>query len=409
MRTTASRLLSLFSRGARNGWFAAVVLWLSPTHVSAQWPAPLQSPEVHADRRVTFRFFAPNAKKVLLYSDMGTPVSTMAEKQGVWSVTTDPLESDLYFYWFTMDDGFPLLDPSNSQVKPALQYPWSILHVPGPDSLLWEINDVPHGTVHRHFYRSKIAGDDRDFYVYTPPGYDSTDSARYPILYLLHGFNDVSASWTTVGRANVILDNLIARGKATPMIVVMPLAYGRPASEAAAWLNEVKRDIWINGTSVKEQKEEWLRIITGSREVFQSELMPRVEGLYRIDPARDAHAISGLSAGGTQSLHIGLDRPDYFGWVGAFSSAAVPNKDGSFGVDLPTPRERTNAPFRLVWLSCGKEDVFLEQNRELDRLLNSKGVQHDYIEVPGNHTYAVFRRNLAEFATLLFHNSASKR
>ncbi len=147
--------------------------------------------------------------------------------QGLWTVTTAPLEPDLYGYSFVAD-GVPLIDPLNALMKPNLLNTQSMVHVPGPASLPWELNRVPRGRIHRHPYQSAIVGDDRDYYVYTPPGYDPRASKLYPVLYLLHGYSDDARAWTDVGRAHVILDNLIAQGKATPMLIVMPLGYGAP-------------------------------------------------------------------------------------------------------------------------------------------------------------------------------------
>src|SRR5437899_74185 len=185
-------------------------------------PAPMVSPEVHSDNRVTFRFRAPNAKEVTLSLE-GAPKDFTAQKDdaGVWSVTTEPLTPDFYGYAFVADD-VHLIDPSTPLMKPNLLNTTSQVHVPGA-GLAWEVGDVPHGEVHHHFYRSGIVGDQRDFYVYTPPGYAARGKQTYPVLYLLHGFSDDASGWTAVGRANVILDNLIAQGKTKPMIVVMPL------------------------------------------------------------------------------------------------------------------------------------------------------------------------------------------
>ncbi|HEU4752361.1 MAG TPA: esterase, partial [Armatimonadota bacterium] len=154
----------------------------------AQAPRPLQSPEVHADRRVTFRFRAPNAREVFVAREGAPRLAMQKDEQGVWSVTTEALEPDLYGYSFVAD-GVGLIDPLNPLMKPNLLNTQSMVHVPGPASLPWEVNDVPRGTVHRHFYHSRLVGDDRDFYVYTPPGYDPKAGATYPVLYLLHGFS----------------------------------------------------------------------------------------------------------------------------------------------------------------------------------------------------------------------------
>jgi enterochelin esterase family protein len=183
---------------------------------------------------VTFRFRAPNAEEVKLAREGAEPQAMQKDDQGLWSVTTTPLAPDYYGYSFVAD-GVCLVDPSNPLLKPNLLTTESQVHVPGPPSLPWELNDVPHGEVHHHFYKSEIAGDDRDYYVYTPPGYETSVKKKYPVLYLLHGYSDDASGWIAVGRANMILDNLIAQGKAKPMIVVMPLGYGTMEMIQQAW------------------------------------------------------------------------------------------------------------------------------------------------------------------------------
>src|SRR5579871_4081847 len=167
----------------------------------AQTPPPVISPEVHPDKTVTFRFRDPNAKEVFLGREGAQRVAMQKDEHDVWSVTTEPLEPDYYGYSF-IADGVALIDPGNSLIKPNLLFAQSEVHVPGPSSLSWEVNDVPHGEVHHHFYRSAVVGDDRDYYVYTPPGYDPSAKKHYPVLYLLHGFSDDASGWTAVGRAN---------------------------------------------------------------------------------------------------------------------------------------------------------------------------------------------------------------
>jgi hypothetical protein len=185
-------------------------------------------------KSVTFRFRGPNDKEIAVYVEgAAKPLPMQKDDQGVWSVTTVPLAPNYYGYG-TIADGVWLVDPSNHDAVSKSIVQGNILHVPDPASLPWELGAVPHGEIHRHFYRSGVAGDDRDFYVYTPPGYDPRGMQTYPVLYLLHGFGWDASSWTTVGFANVILDNLIAQGKAKPMLVVMPLCYGRPKSLSLA-------------------------------------------------------------------------------------------------------------------------------------------------------------------------------
>jgi enterochelin esterase family protein len=343
------------------------------------------SPEVHGDGSVTFRFRAPNAVEVQLAREGTEPVPMKKDEQGVWSVTTEPLSPDYYGYAF-IADGVRLIDPGNPLLKPNLLSTENAVHVPGPLSLPWELNDVPHGEIHHHFYKSAAAADDRDYYVYTPAGYDVTAKKTYPVLYLLHGFSDDASGWTAVGRANVILDNLIAQGKAQPMIVVTPLGYGTmefPRLGWGAWTHTEMRD----------------RNFAKFREALLTEVMPQVESEYRITKDRSARAIAGLSMGGSESLLTGLNNLDKFAWIGAFSSGGIPE---SFETDFPGLDARANQQIRLLWIACGTEDGLIKVNRQLREWLKSKGIQHADIETPGRHTWMVWRRNLAEFAGLLF-------
>src|SRR6266436_4603311 len=207
-----------------------------PQTTESQTPAaPVVSPEVHADHRVTFRFRGPNAKDVSVQIEGASkPLAMQKDNEGIWSATTEPLAPDYYGYAFVVD-GVAMFDPSNSATKPNFLYRASELHVPAASgnsgdssSPTWEIADVPRGEVHHHFYRSGVVGDERGYFVYTPPGYDPRGKQTYPVLYLLHGYSDNAEAWTAVGRANIILDNLIAQGKAKPMLIVMPLGYGEP-------------------------------------------------------------------------------------------------------------------------------------------------------------------------------------
>jgi enterochelin esterase-like enzyme len=349
-------------------------------------PIPIVSPEVHPDNSVTFRLRDPNAKLVMLRLEgQPKPIAMEKDDQGVWSTTTSPLSPDYYGYSFVAD-GVDLIDPSNWLLKPNLISPQSAVHVVGPASLLWEVNDVPHGEVHHHFYRSSVAGDDRDYYVYTPPAYDSRTKAGYPVLYLLHGFSDDASGWTAVGRANVILDNLIAQGKAKPMIVVMPLGYGTMEMVRHGW------GVWSN-------RELRTRNLAKFREALLAEVMPAVEKEYAASKDRTGRAVAGLSMGGAESLLTGLNNLDKFAWIGAFSSGGIPE---DFAADFPGLDANANQRLHALWIACGTEDGLITANRNLRGWLKSKGVKVTEIETPGAHTWVVWRRNLAEFASLLF-------
>jgi enterochelin esterase family protein len=348
-------------------------------------PPPLVSPEVLADGRVTFRFRAPNAKEVLLGREGAPRVAMQKDEQGVWSVTAGPWEPDFYGYGF-IADGVGLLDPSNPRIKPNLLGLQNVVHVPGPASLPWEVNNVPHGAVHRHFYRSGVVGDERDFYVYTPPGYDPAVARLYPALYLLHGYSDDASAWTAVGRAHVILDNLIARGKAKPMIVVMPLGYGAPEVVRRGWTS------WRDPELVKRNFDRF-------RDALVTEVIPQVERSYRVSGGRNSRAIAGLSMGGTESLLVGLNAVDRFAWIGAFSSGGLPE---DFASNFPALDAQAAGQLRLLWIACGTEDRLITLNRKFREWLKTKDIAHTTIETPGAHTWMVWRRNLAEFASLLF-------
>ena len=358
-----------------------------PATASPQTPPPaLTTPEVHSDNSVTFRFRAPDAQEVKLAREGAQPLAMQKDDSGIWTVNTTPLPPDYYGYSIIVD-GQRLIDPYNALLKPNLLNTENTVHVPGPPSLPWELNDVPHGEVHHHFYRSAVANDERDFYVYTPPGYNASEKKTYPVLYLLHGYSDDASGWTAVGRANVILDNLIAQAKAKPMIVVMPLGYGTMEMFRVGWGGI------SNHPEVREQN------LTKFRQALLTEVMPQVESEYHIRKERDSRAIAGLSMGGSESLLTGLNNLDKFAWVGAFSAGGLPEP---FDKNFPGFEASANQKLHLLWIACGTEDRLITANRNLREWLKTKGIQHTDIETPGMHTWMVWRRNLAEFSGLLF-------
>jgi enterochelin esterase family protein len=342
-------------------------------------PAPVISPEVHPDRTVTFRLKAPNAQAVNVSLE-GKPEAMKKDDLGLWTFTTAALEPDIYSYGFFVD-GVRIMDPNNSLITPNILANSSAVDVPG--DVLWEPTDVPRGEVHHHFYKSGIVGDQRDYYVYTPPGYQA-GTAKYPVLYLLHGFSDDASGWTAVGRAHVIMDNLIAAGKVKPMIVVMPFGYGAPEVLHRGW--QINMDTFrLN--------------ITRFRDVLLTETIPMVEKEYRVDKRREARAIAGLSMGGSESLLTGLNNLDKFAYVGSFSA-------GGLGEDYPTLfpglDQGANKQLKLLRIACGTEDRLIDTNRKFRDMLTAKYIRFTPIETPGMHTWMVWRRNLAAFTPLLF-------
>jgi enterochelin esterase family protein len=346
---------------------------------------PIRSPEVLADGRVTFRLRATNANEVVLRCEGLPDTKLQKDEQGVWSFTSPPMAPDIFTYTFSVD-GLRLLDPNNPSMKYNLLNSDSELHVPGPKSLVWEVNDVPRGRLHCHFYKSAVAGDERDFIVYTPPGYDPTSRKRYPVLYLLHGFSDDATAWPTIGRANVILDNLLARGQAKPMIIVMPLGYGTMDYVRGGWTGNRRSE--MRQISFDKFRENLLQ-----------EVIPQVEKAYRVSTDRKNRAIAGLSMGGAESLYVGLNALDHFAWIGAFSSGGLST---NYSAQYPQLDDKANKQLRLFWLACGKEDRLIASNRQFMQWLDSKSVKYTWVETPGAHSFRVWRRYLADFAPLLF-------
>ncbi len=344
-----------------------------------------KSVEVHSDHSVTVRFRDAGAKEVTFQLEGTKPAAMSKGTDGVWTITTAPLEPDYYGYFF-FADGVPQLDSDNPVIKPNLIGVQNELHVPGATPLPWEVADVPHGVVHHHFYKSGVVGDERDYYVYTPPGYETNSKKKYPVLYLLHGYSDDASGWTAVGDANVILDNLIAQGKAKPMIIVMPLGYGAPEMLQKKW----------NAWDDHELRD---RNFTKFREALLTEVMPQIGKEYRISTKPEDTAIAGLSMGGSETLLTGLNNTDKFAWVGAFSSGGLGD---DFGKWFPSVDSKVNDKLRLLWISCGTEDSLIKLNRDLVGWLKGKDVKLTFMEVPGAHTWMVWRRNLVTFGSQIF-------
>ncbi len=364
-----------------------------PTHTPPQrvtMPASalphLPEPEVHKDGSITFHFLATGAKVVELDLEGADPQLMTKAADGSWSATTAPLLPQIYGYRFKAD-GVPLLDPTSVTVKTNLLSLQNMIEVPGTAPMPWDDQNVPHGMLHHHFYRSATLGRQSDFYVYTPPNYDP--KTRYPVLYLLHGYSDDASGWTAVGRAHLILDSLIAQGKAKPMIVVMPLGYGTMEFIERHW------DAWDDHALVD-------RNLNRFTQVLLYEVKPEAERFYSVSPDRKDHAIAGLSMGGGESLNIGLNHPDQFAYVGAFSSAVKQMNYEQTFPDLTKPPDATRPRVKLLWVACGTSDELITPNRAFIRWVKQHDIPVTAIETPGRHTWMVWRDNLLQFAPLLF-------
>lgn len=340
-------------------------------------PAPVVSPTVNADGSVTFRIKAYSAKNVSVTGEMakGKLELTLDKKTGIWSETLDSVEPGIYGYSFNID-GVNQVDPGNPALKPMRSPRTSVLHIPGGNT--FDFNpEIEHGTVHSHGYFSKPINRYREMLVYTPPGYETGDM-RYPLLVLQHGHSDGGATWTAYGKAQWILDNLIAAGKAKPMIVVM--LDGHPIPES-----------YGNGRSPENTEE--------LRRDLMDAALPMVEKLYRVKAGRQNRAITGLSMGGLHSLTIGLNELDTFSHIGAFS-AAVPELD-AVKAALANPAG-TNKSLDLFWVACGKNDFLLGENKKFLVALKEKGIEYDWNLTEGGHSWPVWRGYLESFVPLLF-------
>jgi enterochelin esterase family protein len=370
--------------------YRLVLIAALATSAGAQAPRPrspndtLHSPVVGAGGSVTFQLFAPTATAVTLRSEGPAAFANqplVKNAQGVWTYTVT-LPPDLYIYWYDVDSTV-VSDPHNNHPRINMTTVRSLLEVPGPaDDLIAERN-VPHGTLSEIWYHSTSLDAPRRMHVYTPPGY-ATSTTRYPILYLLHGAGDNDTAWPNVGRANFILDNLIAAGRAKPMIVVMPAGH---TPRPGGLFQPNTPDPFIDD--------------------FLKDIMPLAEHQFRVLPGQRNRAIAGLSMGGDQTLRIALTNIDKFAYIGVFSS-------GILGGDSLSARRfedahrstfddpNINDKIKLFWLGIGKEDFLLPYSRQTRAVLDAHHIRYTYQESEGGHTWPNWRAYLNAFAPLLF-------
>ncbi|MHB8863081.1 MAG: alpha/beta hydrolase-fold protein [Pirellulaceae bacterium] len=362
---------------------AAFLLASQEVFVEQDLFGQLISPEVHADRTVTFRLQAPRAETVLVQGLAGVEAQTLVKNgDGMWEITLGPLAPELYSYTFSVD-GVVVADPQNRHVKKWLTVE-SLVDVPGDPPLLHQQQCVSHGVVHHHTYLSETTSTERSVYVYTPPEYRMDGSEQYPLLILLHGYGDDESAWLEVGRAHWIADNLIAQNRAVPMVIAMPYGHPLPLARRGTFDDYATRN-----EVVMEQD-------------LLHDLFPLLAAHYRLKPDRLQRAIAGLSMGGGQSLTIGLKNLDRFAWIGGFSS--VPPRgdvEGTFA-ELLQNVAAINDQVKLLWIGCGKEDFLLERNEEFHTWLSEKEIDHTYQRTDGGHDWMVWRKYLAEFLPQLF-------
>ena len=368
--------------------------------LQAQWnPTPgdtLVSPKIMAGNQIQFRIYAPHAESVKLTGSDIPGISWTGKEmtktpEGIWEVTL-PVEPGSYRYSFNVD-GVTTIDPKNPKTSESNANTWSLVHSPGAEFM--DTRDVPHGAVAEVTYWSTSLQRFRRMHIYTPPGYES-GKGKYPIFYLLHGAYDCDDSWSSVGRAGFILDNLIAAQKAVPMVVVMPAGHTGPFTMS------------MRSDPARSMVDEFVKD-------FTTDIMPYAESHYRVYTDQKHRAIAGLSMGGFQTLNIAIPTLDKFAFAGVFSSGIIgikPNPAMANAPSAPSWEEKNAAlldnpavkkGLKLLWFATGTEDFLLETSRATVDMLRKHGFTVTYNETTGAHTWINWRLYLEEFAPLLFH------
>ena len=378
----------------------------------------VESPVINPDGTVTFRYHAPKAVKVTVSGDflppqkveykMGdqtivteatVPAELKEGEGGVWEYTTPfKVAPEMYTYTFTVD-GTQVIDPNNVFVNRDIASLTSVLLVPeaGARSDLYAVHRVPHGTVSKVWYPSATAGFDRRLTVYTPAGYESNPKTKYPVLYVLHGIGGDEDAWVTQGRATQILDNLIARGQAKPMIVVFT---NGNISEEAAPLE--------NSTGYTRPTMSLPQTMEGTFETSFPEVVKFIDSHYRTIAKKQGRAICGLSMGGFHTLYVTLNNPDMFNYSGMFSAAigtgseqTAAHKEVYADVDAKLATYFSRKP-ALLWIGIGSTDFLIQSNNEFRAKLDAAGYPYQYMETDGGHIWRNWRIYLSEFVPLLF-------
>lgn len=366
------------------------------------------SPEIHPDNTVTFRFVAPKAVKVQVTGDflptqkIDTPIGKMDApgaadlkegENGIWEWTTpEPLSSELYSYSFIVDD-VKTTDPNNVYLNRDVASVTNIFIIKNGQADYYSVNNVPHGTVARRWYNSPTLGINRRVTIYTPAGYE-TSGKKYPVFYLLHGMGGDEEAWIALGRTAQIMDNLIAQGKAKPMIVVM--TNGNVDQEAAP--GESSLGLYKPNMQLPKTME-------GSFETSFPDVVKFIESNYRVEKKKSSRAIAGLSMGGFHSLHISKQYPDMFDYVGLFSAAILPREDSTSPIyqdmDAKLKVQFSKSP-KLYWIGIGKTDFLYKNNVDFRKKLDSNNYKYEYYESEGGHIWKNWRIYLTLFAPKLF-------
>ena len=375
-------------------------LLISAAALAQQAPRtpPPASPEIHPDRKVTFRIQAPKASEVTVRGDWmegGAPPVLTKGDDGVWSVTVGPLAPDLYSYAFSVDS-VKTLDPRNAAVKQGVSSLDNVVFVSGEEAKFQDNLPVPHGQIRQVWYRSNTLDAQRRMHVYTPSGYDGGTDEKYPVLYLLHGGGDEDSGWSTIGRAGFILDNLIAAGKARPMLVVMPNgSLPRPTNLPAF-------------TPGATPSPEAMAAMAAMQDRFTNELMkevvPFVEKNFRVHAGREHRALAGLSMGGGQTLRVLTTHPDQFAYAAIWSAGI--GRDGNTweerNKEFLGKAEQVNRDVKLLSIVVGDKDFALNGSKTLAEVLTKRGIKNELKITGGGHTWINWRQYLRDLTPRLF-------
>ena len=373
-----------------------LVMLFSSSYAIGQPPrGPLVvSPQIHPDKTVTFRYLAPSAKDVKLSAQFEKgPVAMTKEANGIWSVTVGPVKPDIYPYNFVVN-GISVMDPANVAFFPNERFKASLVDIPGDTPLIHAMKDVPHGAVNYEYYPS-VSGTTGSLVVYTPPGYDQDAAKKYPVFYLISGTTDTEETFFKVGRTNLILDNLIAEGKAKPMIVVMP------NGNIEARIAEQKGGAKPADPADREGQEAITRAMNFEADLIKN-VIPYIEKSYRTLNNKDNRAIGGFSRGGGETLRTAFSNMDKFSYVCSYSAYLSPKEMEARYKPIIENANRTNQQLKLFWISVGDNDFLYKSTVEFMDYLKAKKVNYKSLVTDGGHTWMNTRAYLTQTAQLLF-------
>lgn len=340
--------------------------------VAAQRPPAISSPDVNPDHSITFRYYSRTAQNVILKGEfLKAPLALSKDTSGIWSITVPPVKPDIYPYSF-MVDSIELADPNNTFIFANERFKRSIVDIPGDQPLVHSLQNVPHGKINYRWYKSATLNSTRQLLVYTPPGFDASGKKKYPVLYLIHGGSDTEETWTKVGRANLIADNLIAQNKAVPMIIVMPYGNVRPKP-----MPDFTKDV-VN------------------------DIIPFIESNYPILTDSKNRAVAGFSVGGGQTLNIGLTNTDKFAYICSYAPFTATEEFQKNFTNWTPDAKKINKDLKLFTISVGTEDFLYEPVKKNLDMFKEKNVNVKSYIVPGGHTWMNCKLYLATTLQELF-------